>query len=89
MGREAEEARCGEADVSAQSLVGALLGSCVDKPTIAPGKPARGFGETTLGGLALQDLAPELLLPPHYAVPLADLRDCKVRWDRAQAVSQF
>lgn len=68
VGREEEEARCGEADVSAQSLIGALLGSCVDKPTIAPGKPARGFGETTSGGFALQDLTPELLLPPHYAV---------------------
>lgn len=52
VGREEEEARCGEADVSAQSLIGALLGNCVDKPTIAPGKPARGFGETTSGGFA-------------------------------------
>lgn len=29
------------------------------------------------------DLAPELLLFPHYVVALADLRDCKVIWDRA------
>lgn len=29
------------------------------------------------------DLAPQLLPPPHYAVVLAELRDCKVIWDRA------
>lgn len=47
--------------VSDRRLVGKLCRQ-------APGKPARGFGETTSGGFALQDLTPELLLPPHYAV---------------------
>lgn len=84
VGRQEGEARCGEADVSARSLGRRLGGKLCRRAYNCPGKPARGFGEATSGGLALQDLAPELLLPPHHAVTLADLRDCEVRGARAR-----